>query len=679
MTEQSIPPRAQAAAEIETLRAELHEHNYRYYVLDAPSVSDAVFDQLLRRLQTLEAAYPELITPESPTQRVGGMAAGTFDKVQHPTPMRSLGNAFSAEELQAFAARVQSGLGEGTAVAYVVELKMDGLAINLQYEQGRLVRAATRGDGTEGEDVTANIRTIPSVPLVLKPVNGVVPAFLEVRGEVYLPRPAFERLNQARAAAGEPLFANPRNAAAGSLRQLDPQVTAKRGLDVFLYGMGVRPEDAGLTTHEGTLRYLQQLGFRTNPLREVLPSIEAVIAYCLSWENRRQELGYDIDGLVIKVNDLEAQEQLGYTAKDPRWAIAYKFPAEQVLTVLEDIIIGVGRTGVLTPTAVLRPVRVAGSTVSRATLHNQDYIDEKDIRIGDTVIIHKAGEVIPEVVAVVSGQRTGSERLFTMPAECPECGGAVVRQSGEAAHKCSNPHCPALTREGLIHFVSRDAMNIDGLGPAVLQQLTEAGLVEDVSDLYGLTLEQLLPLDRMGQKSAQNLLAALEASKQAGLGRLLFGLGIRFVGVKAAGILAKHFGSIDKLVVASKEELLTLPEIGEKIADSVLRYFADETHLARIERLRAAGVDMTEEQQPVSDAPQLLAGKTFVLTGTLPTLSRQEAAALIEAAGGKVTGSVSKKTDYVVAGAEAGSKLTKAESLGVTVLSEDELRNLLAG
>jgi DNA ligase (NAD+) len=669
----NIPANKEEAARLAAeLRDRLNYHSHRYYVLDAPEISDAEFDALMRRLQAIETTYPELVIPDSPTQRVGGAPAEGFGRVAHPTPLFSLANALSLDELKAFDARVRNGLG-ADKVEYVVELKIDGLAVNLIYEDGKLVRAATRGDGQYGEDVTANVRTIRAVPLVL---HGEYPRRIEVRGEIYLPRREFERINRSREAAEEPLFANPRNAAAGSLRQLDPRVTAERALDIFVYGVGVR-EGAELATHAGTLAYLAGLGFKTNPHYRVFPSIEEVAAYCESWADKRDDLAYDIDGLVIKVNSLADQAALGFTAKDPRWAIAFKFPAEQAVTVVEDIIVSVGRTGVLTPTAVLKPVRLAGSTVSRATLHNEDYIRDKDVRIGDTVVVHKAGEIIPEVVTVLAERRTGAERTFALPAECPECGSAVARQPGEAAHKCTNPSCPAILREGLFHFVSRDAMDIDGLGPAVVTALLAAGLVKDAADLYSLTKEQVLPLERMGEKSAQNLIAAIDKSRQAGLARLLFALGIRFVGVKAAGILARRFGDIDRIAEATAEELTVIEEIGPKIAGSVVNWFAAPANLALIDKFRRAGVKLTADMAETA-GPRPFAGKTFVLTGTLAAMTRDEATARIEALGGKVAGSVSKKTDYVVAGEAAGSKLDKARQLNVTVLDEAAFGQLLS-
>ncbi|WP_371362277.1 DNA ligase [Sporomusa rhizae] len=668
----TIPDSLTAAAqEIAELRKMINYHSHRYYVLDDPELTDSEFDKLLRQLIAIETAYPSLITPDSPSQRVGGAPAEGFERVAHLTPMLSLGNTFSGAELKAFDARVRSGL-ESDNVEYVVELKIDGLAMNLVYENGRMVRGATRGDGTYGEDVSTNIRTIRSVPLVLHETDGM-PPLLEVRGEVYLPRREFDRLNKLREAAGEPLMANPRNAAAGSIRQLDPKITAERALDIFMHGLGTE-EGLGVTTHSAMLEKLQKLGFKINPNYRLFTSIDEVIEYCESWAEKRVDLPYDIDGLVIKVNKLSSQRALGSTAKDPRWAIAYKFPAEQAATIVEDIFVRVGRTGVLTPTAILRPVRLAGTTVSRATLHNADFIEEKDIRIGDTVIVHKAGEIIPEVVSVVTNRRTDSAQPFIMPTTCPECGKPIVRESGEVAYKCVNVRCPALLREGLIHFVSRDAMNIDGLGPAVIASLLDAGLVKDAADLYTLKPDDLAALERMGEKSAKNLVDAIAASKQAGLSRALFGLGIRYVGAKASAILAQRYGDIDNVAAAGVEELVTIDEIGPKIAESVASYFAEPENLAYIEKLKAVGVKLTEERQtPVS---QELAGKTFVLTGTL-SMPRKEAENLIAACGGKVSSSVSKKTSYVVAGEEAGSKLDKANELGVPVLTEEEFRKLV--
>lgn len=662
-----------ARAEAKHLREQIHYHSHRYYVLDNPEISDAEFDRLMRRLLEIEQRYPELATGDSPTQRVGGQPAEGFARFTHPTPMLSLGNTFSAEELRAFHSRVVSGLGN-ERIEYVVELKIDGLALNLLYDNGRLQVGATRGDGTVGEDVTTNVRTIRAVPLLLAPDEAPVPDVLEVRGEVYMPRAAFDRVNRDKEAAGEAPFANPRNAAAGSLRQLDPKVTASRSLDFFVHGMG-RRDGLGTVTYSETLEVLRKLGFKINPHYQVFDTIDDVISACESWQEKRVDLPYDIDGIVIKVNSFAAQEALGSTAKDPRWAIAYKYPAEQAVTVIEDIVLRVGRTGSVTPTAVLRPVRLAGSTVSRATLHNADYIADKDIRIGDAVIIHKAGEIIPEVISVIPTHRTGREVIFAMPSICPECGGPVVRQASEVAHKCVNPACPALLREGLIHFASRDAMDIEGMGPAVVALLLDAGLVRDAADLYHLTADQIARLARMGDKSAQNLIDAIERSKKAGLSRALFALGIRFVGVKAAGTLARHFGSMDAISRASLDELTALPEIGPKIAESLLSFFASPANITVIDRLKSAGVRLEEEQRVALTGP--FTGKAFVLTGTLPSLTRAQATAMIEQLGGKVSSSVSKKTDYVLAGEEAGSKLDKAHQLGVAVLSEEEFLRLV--
>lgn len=668
-TPQSFTPE-QARDEIAELRRQLHEHNHRYYVLDEPLISDAEYDRLYRRLAEWENAYPQLVTADSPTQRVGGAVSAGFERVAHLTPMLSLANAFSADDLRAFDSRIRSGLPEH-APEYVVELKIDGLALNLIYTDGTLSKAATRGDGVHGEDVTANVRTIMSVPLVLQ---GSAPHLIEVRGEAYMPRREFDRLNEERRRSGEALFANPRNAAAGSLRQLDPRITAERSLDIFVYGINAG-ENTTLATHFDTLEYLRTLGFKVNSYGRLCRSIDEVIEYCAGWSDERHRLPYQIDGLVIKLNSLAGQRQLGSTAKDPRWAIAFKFPAEQAMTVVEEIFVRVGRTGVITPTAVLTPVSLAGTTVSRATLHNEDYIREKDIRIGDTVIVHKAGDIIPEVLSVMTEKRSGREIPFAMPPLCPECGSPTVRASGEAARKCVNASCPALNREGLIHFVSRDAMNIDGLGEAIISSLVDTGLVGDASDLYGLTLEDLVTMERMGPKSAQNLLDAIAASREAGLARLLFALGIRFVGAKAAGTLARHFGSMDAIRQATADDLTALEEIGPRIADSVTEYFSRPATARLLDKLKEAGVSMTSQQLPQGNGA--LSGKTFVLTGTLPTLTRNEAAALIERHGGKISSSVSKKTDYVVAGDEAGSKLDKARQLGLTVIDEQGLRDML--
>lgn len=667
--------RQQVEQRLNELREQIHYHMHRYYVMDAPAIEDYEYDKLFRELTALEAAYPDLVTADSPTQRVGAAPAKGFQKITHVTPMRSLGNVFSPEEVLAFNQRVKNGLDTTESIEYVVEHKIDGLAINLVYENGFLTKAATRGDGVTGEDVTANIRTIPSIPLKLANSHYGTPEFLEVRGEVYMPKRSFIRLNEEREAAGESLFANPRNAAAGSLRQLDPKEAAKRSLDALLYGVGAH-NGVIINTHEEVLDFLKEAGFKVNPHYRLFVNIAEAADYCVSWADRRDELAFPIDGMVLKVNDLKSQEILGATAKDPRWAVAYKFPPEQKVTVVEAIEVSMGRTGVLTPTAQLTPVLISGSMVSRATLHNEDYINEKDIRIGDTVLVHKAGEIIPEVVAVLKEKRTGNEKVFVMPHICPECGSPAKRIENAAAYKCTNQHCPALLREGIIHFVSRDAMNIDGLGPAVVNQLLDNGLIDDVADIYTLNKVDLLTLERMGEKSADNLLAAIENSKQAGLARALFAIGIRFVGVKAAATLARHFGSITAIMDSDMAELLSLDDIGEKIAQSVFDYFRNADNRQLVERLGNVGVKLVVDKIE-NELEQIFKGMTFVLTGTLPKLTRQEATALIEARGGKVSGSVSKKTTYVLAGSEAGSKLIKAEQLGIKILSEADFYQII--
>lgn len=668
--------RAADLAEADKLRREIRHNEYLYYVLDAPEITDAEYDRMMVRLRELEARYPDSIPADSPTQRVGGRASSQFTEVRHLEPLLSLGNVFSAEELRAFDERVRSGLPAGSKVEYVMEPKIDGLACSLIYENGKLVRAATRGDGVVGENVTANVRTIRSIPLTLKvPEGEAVPELLDVRGEVYMPRQAFMRLNEQRAERGESEFANPRNAAAGSLRQLDPQVTASRSLSFFAYylvGEGAQPK------HSESLALLARYGFKVSENYKVVENIDEAIKYIGDFNELRQGLSYDTDGAVIKVNDVYQQRILGATGKDPRWATAYKYPPEQAETTLEDIDWRVGRTGVLTPTAVLTPVKLSGSVISRATLHNEDFIRAKDIRIGDRVIINKAGEIIPEVLRVVAEKRTGDEKEVEIPSVCPECGWRVERQGEEAAIRCTNPHCPALGREGLIHFVSRDAMNIDGCGPSVINALLDAGLVRDAADLYSLRKDDLLKLERMGEKSADNLLAALAESKKNELDKLLFALGIRHVGAKVARILATEFGSMEKLQQAQPEELAQIRDIGDKIAESAVTWLNVPANIDLVERLAAAGLTMTFTP-PASQEDNPFFGKTLVFTGTMPTLGRAEAKTMAQDVGAKVSGSVSKKTDYVIAGAEAGSKLEKAQQLGVTVIDEAEFLRLLKG
>lgn len=668
--------RAADLAEADKLRREIRHNEYLYYVLDAPEITDAEYDRMMVRLRELEARYPDSIPADSPTQRVGGRASSQFTEVRHLEPLLSLGNVFSAEELRAFDERVRSGLPAGSKVEYVMEPKIDGLACSLIYENGKLVRAATRGDGVVGENVTANVRTIRSIPLTLKvPEGEAVPELLDVRGEVYMPRQAFMRLNEQRAERGESEFANPRNAAAGSLRQLDPQVTASRSLSFFAYylvGEGAQPK------HSESLALLARYGFKVSENYKVVENIDEAIKYIGDFNELRQGLSYDTDGAVIKVNDVYQQRILGATGKDPRWATAYKYPPEQAETTLEDIDWRVGRTGVLTPTAVLTPVKLSGSVISRATLHNEDFIRAKDIRIGDRVVINKAGEIIPEVLRVVVEKRTGDEKEVEIPSLCPECGWRVERQGEEAAIRCTNPHCPALGREGLIHFVSRDAMNIDGCGPSVINALLDAGLVRDAADLYSLRKEDLLKLERMGEKSADNLLAALAESKKNELDKLLFALGIRHVGAKVARILATEFGSMEKLQQAQPEELAQIRDIGDKIAESAVTWLNVPANIDLVERLAAAGLTMTFTP-PASQEDNPFFGKTLVFTGTMPTLGRAEAKTMAQDVGAKVSGSVSKKTDYVIAGAEAGSKLEKAQQLGVTVIDEAEFLRMLKG
>ena len=684
--------RAEALAEAEQLRKDIRHNEYLYYVMDAPEITDAEYDRLMVRLREIEAQYPDSVPSDSPTQRVGGRASAQFSEVRHLEPMLSLGNVFSAEELRAFDERVKSGLPSGSSVEYVMEPKIDGLACSLIYENGKLVRAATRGDGVVGENVTANVRTIRSIPLVLKvPEGEAVPELLDVRGEVYMPRHAFMQLNEQRAERGESEFANPRNAAAGSLRQLDPQVTASRSLSFFAYyivGEGARAK------HSESLAALTRYGFKVSENYKVVHNIDEAIQYISDFNATRQGLAYDTDGAVIKVNDVYEQNILGATGKDPRWATAYKYPPEQAETTLEDIDWRVGRTGVLTPTAVLTPVKLSGSVISRATLHNEDFIKAKDIRLGDKVIINKAGEIIPEVLRVVLDKRTGEEKEVEIPTKCPECGWSVERQGAEAAIRCTNPHCPALGREGLIHFASRDAMNIEGCGPSVINALLDAGLVRDAADLYSLQKEDVMQLERMGEKSADNLLAAIAASKANELDKLLFALGIRHVGAKVARTLAELYGSMDNLLNTGVLELAKIAEykkqakdagtedkfkdMGEKIAESVVTWLSTPSNRDLLERLQAVGLTMTFTA-PASQEDNPFFGKTLVFTGTLPTLGRAEAKTMAQDVGAKVSGSVSKKTDYVIAGAEAGSKLEKAQALGVTVIDEAEFLRLLQG
>lgn len=649
-----------AKEQIEQLRRELEQHNYNYYVLDNPTISDFEYDRLLRRLENLEHEHPELITPDSPTQRVGGMAANSFSAVVHRVPLESLQNAFDFDELRDFDRRVREMIPDAD---YIVEPKIDGLSVALEYENGYFVRGATRGDGAVGEDVTENLRTIKSIPLKLE--NA--PANLIVRGEVFMPKSVFERLNAEREARGENLFANPRNAAAGSLRQLDPKIVAERKLDALIFNIQYA-EDKVFETDSASLDWLETLKFKVVPrIRAV--SIEEAAEHISAVGENRDQYSYDIDGAVVKLNNLSSRELLGSTAKFPRWATAYKYPPEQKESVVQDIVVQVGRTGVLTPKAVVAPVRLAGTTVTNATLHNQDFITEKDIRIGDTVLVQKAGEIIPEIVRVVLEKRPADAVAYHLPDSCPVCGAPVVRDEDGAHIRCTGAECPAQLLRNLTHFASRDAMDIEGLGPAVAEALVDAGFVKTPSDLYSLDAQSVASLDRMGKKSAENLIAAIERSKSNDLSRLLFGFGIRQVGQKAAKVIAAHFGTLEALCAASVDELTTINDVGEITARNIVDWLSNDQSKHLIDALRSVGVNMTSNAEQVGDR---LAGKTFVLTGTLEQFTRDEAGAMIEKLGGKVSGSVSKKTSYVVAGEAAGSKLKKANELGIPVLTETE-------
>ncbi|MGD6773477.1 NAD-dependent DNA ligase LigA [Staphylococcus simulans] len=651
------------ANRVEILHRLLNQYNHEYYVMDNPSVPDSEYDKLLHELIHIEEEHPEFKTEDSPTVRVGGEAQATFNKVRHDTPMLSLANAFNEEDLRRFDARVREHAGK---VEYMCELKIDGLAVSLKYENGRFVQGLTRGDGTIGEDITENLRTIRAIPLKIKK-----PLTFEVRGEAFMPKASFERLNKEKEEAGEQAFANPRNAAAGSLRQLDSKLAAKRRLSIFLYSVNDFT-NFHATSQSEALDELDELGFKTNQNRKRESDIEGVLEYIKYWTEKRQDLSYDIDGIVIKVNDLEEQDELGYTQKSPRWAIAYKFPAEEVVTTLHDIELSVGRTGVVTPTAVLEPVRVAGTTVSRASLHNEDLIHEKDIRIGDSVVIKKAGDIIPEVVRSLPDRRPEGTETYHMPTHCPSCGHELVRLDGEVALRCINPKCPAQLVEGMIHFVSRQAMNIDGLGTKLIMQLYDNEIIKDVADLYYLTKDDLLPLERMGEKKADNLLNAIEASKENSFEHLLFGLGIRHLGVKASQVIAERFDNMERLFEVTEEELLEIHDIGDKLATSLITYLNNEDIIALIDKLRAKNVNMKYKGIRTSEieSDSEFNGLTVVLTGKLHNMTRTEASKWLEAQGAKTTSSVTKNTDLVIAGEDAGSKLTKAEKLGTEIWSE---------
>ena len=653
---------------INELREKIEYHNHKYYVEDNPEITDFEFDAMLKELEDLEEQYPEFKSENSPTVRVGGTAAPSFSEVVHTVPMQSLQKAFSKEEILDFDRRVRDVIPDAQ---YVVEHKIDGLSVSLEYENGLFVRGSTRGDGITGEDVTENLRTIRSIPLKLK---DNIP-YLEVRGEVFLSRDNFNKINAQLEATEQPLFANPRNAAAGSLRQLDPKIAAKRNLDIFVFNIQ-RIEGVEITSHIDGLKFLKEQGFKTILNDSVFETAEDAFEEILKIGDERDKLYFDIDGAVIKVNDFSSRELLGVTAKFPRWAIAYKYPAEKKTTILRDIKIQVGRTGVLTPLALLDTVRVAGTNVSRATLHNIDYIHEKDIRIGDTVVIEKAGDIIPAVIEVIKENRTGGEKEFKMPESCPECGAQVVRLEGEAAHRCTGVNCPAQRYRNIVHFVSRPAMDIEGLGPSIVEKLLQNDVIKTAADIYYIKPETLAAMDKLGEKSAQNLINAIEKSKTNPLYRLINGLGIRLIGEKAAKTLAKKYKTIDGFMAATEEELTNLDDVGGKMAQSIREYFEQEQNIEFINALKAAGVNCIDDSEDEA-ADARFEGKTFVLTGTLEKYKRAEAAKIIESMGGKTSSSVSKKTDYVLVGAEAGNKLTKAQSLGVTVITEDEFEEMI--
>ena len=662
--------RSQAAKRIAQLRKEIDHHSYRYYVLDDPEIADAEYDALVAELIELEEAFPDLVTPDSPTQRVGAPPSEMFAPVHHRTPMMSLDNCFSLEELLAWGKRIERAIG--TVEAYTAELKMDGVAVNLIYENGVFVRGATRGDGITGEDISANLKTIPAVPLKLR---GEAPAVLEVRGEVYMRTDDFEELNQRLIEAGGRPFANPRNAAAGSLRQKDPRVTAERKLSLVCHGVGY-VEGVRFASHWEALEAIKSWGLRINPENRRLQTLGEVYAFCQQWQEHRHDVPYEIDGVVVKVDSIAQQEELGYTAKAPRWAIAYKFPPEERTTVLRDIKVHVGRTGAVTPYAELEPVFVGGVTVTTATLHNEDEIARKDLRIGDTVIVRRAGDVIPEVVAPVVAKRTGREKRFRMPTRCPSCGSEIVRPEGEAVARCTGLDCPSQRVERLFHFAGRSAMDIEGLGYETINALVAKGYLKDVGDIYALTPEALAELPGFADKKVANLMRAIESSKARPLANLLTGLGIPLVGNKTARDLAAEAGSLERLMAMTEDELTALEGIGPKVASSVVTFFSQPQNRAVIAKLVAAGVN-TAEQRRQADGP--LKGKTFVITGTLERYSRTQAMEAIEERGGKVTSSVSKKTDYVVVGANPGSKYDKAVQLGIEILTEDALEELLNG
>jgi len=654
---------------VNELREMIDYHNYRYYVLNDPVISDTDYDKLMKELLKVERQYPLLVTPTSPTQRIGEELTGGFPSVNHNIPMLSLENTYSEEELREFDKRIAKTLGEED-YEYIVELKIDGFAVSLEYRDGILFRGSTRGNGNTGDEITTNVKTIKSIPVKL--INSEVGITnIEVRGEIFMPRSVFEKLNIEREKKGEPLFANPRNAAAGSIKNMDPKVVAKRELDIFVHTV-VKPHS--FHTHLKAMENLKTIGFKVMPVLKVAKNIDDVMDICNIWEKKRDSIDFDIDGMVIKVNKFEQHRMLGETIKSPRWAFAYKFPAEQEVTQVKDIILSVGRTGAITPVAILKPIELSGSTVSRSTLHNQDEIRRKDIRIGDYVIVEKGGEVIPKVVKVVADKRTGKEKKFRMPGKCPVCGSKLVQNQEEVAIRCVNISCPAQVKGNIEHFSSRNAMDIEGLGSVLANQLVEKDLVKDFADIYKLKMEDLIGLDRMGEKSSENLLRAIEESKKRGFARLLFGIGIRYAGVKAAKILAEHFHSMDRLIKTSFEDLKSIEEIGPVMAESIVNFFRNRENIKLIEELKNKGISM---QALRVEKHTTLAGKTFVLTGALKAFSREEAKEKIESLGGNVTSAVSKKTDYVICGENPGSKLEKAKNLGLKVIEEEELKEML--
>jgi DNA ligase (NAD+) len=666
LTHNSMEPKAEVKQKIAKLREQINHHNYRYYVLDSPEISDDEYDKLMLELKSLEELHPDLITPDSPTQRVGAAPVEAFGVVEHPQPLLSLTNVFSDEELDAWHKRASNLLGRDD-FDFVCELKIDGLAVALVYNNGLLEVGATRGDGFRGENITQNLRTIRSIPLS---VPKEAPPRFEVRGEVYLSKVGLKKLNEDRAREGQPLFANTRNAAAGSLRQLDPRITAQRPLDIFIYGLGWAEGKTVPEAHWEIMQYLKSLGFKINPNIARCRTINEVKSYHTNWVKQREELPYDADGVVVKINSIASQTELGFVGREPRWAAAYKFPAVQGVTRLEDIRINVGRTGSLNPYAVLEPIQVGGVTIKHAALHNEEDIHRKDIRIGDWVTIQRAGEVIPEIVGPIVSRRTGKEKVFHMPSRCPVCGAEVIKPEGEAMHRCTNTACPAQALEKIKHFVSRGAMDIEGVGEKLCQALFEKGLIKDSADLYYLTAEQLLQMERMAQKSVSNILNSIAGSKDRSLPRVIFALGITHIGEETADLLAEYFSSIDELARLSQEQLQDIPSIGPKIAESILAFFRQEQNRQIIEKLRKAGVKLKSEEVKKKDLP--LTGLEFVITGKLESLTRQDAEAKIKALGGKAGSDVTRKTNYVVAGTDPGSKLARAESLGIEKLDEEQ-------